>query len=86
MWDWGYMGPGWLMMVLLPIMVIGLVVVLVLGINALYPGDKRSRGRTPADEQPPRTRAEEELELRYARGEIDADTLARQRAVLRQRQ
>ena len=75
MWDWGYMGPDGLMMVLVPIMVVGLVVVLVLGINALYPSDKSTR----------RSSAEEELEQRYARGEIDAETLARQRAVLRQR-
>jgi uncharacterized membrane protein len=75
MWEWGYMGPESLMMVLVPIMVIGLVVVLVLGINALYPSDKSTH----------RSSAEDELELRYARGEIDAETLARQRAVLRQR-
>ena len=86
MWDWGYMGPGGLMVILLPIMVIGLVVVLVLGINALYPSDQRSKPRAQSQGEPPRTRAEEELELRYARGEIDEDTLARQRAVLRQRQ
>ncbi|HEV7172363.1 hypothetical protein [Pedococcus sp.] len=85
MWDWGYMGPDGLMIVLVPIMVIGLVVVLVLGINALYPSDKGSKPRAEAQSEPPRTRAEEELELRYARGEIDEDTLARQRAVLRQR-
>lgn len=85
MWDWGYMGPDGFMVVLVPIMVIGLVVVLVLGINALYPSDNGLKPRAQAPSEPQRTRAEEELELRYARGEIDEDTLARQRAVLRQR-
>lgn len=32
----------------------------------------------------PRVKAEDELELRYARGEIDATTLVQRRAVLRQ--
>jgi uncharacterized membrane protein len=77
------------MIVILSIVTIALVVALVLAINALYPpagqGDRKPAApdQTPAA-QPP-SAAEAELELRYARGEIDAETLARQRAVLRQR-
>jgi uncharacterized membrane protein len=72
------------MMLLMVVLTILLVVGLVLGINALYPS--RGQGdRTPAaPDAPRRTAAEEELDLRYARGEIDAETLAHGRAVLRQ--
>ena len=87
MMDWGWtdgmhVGP---MIVILSALTIALVVALVLAINALYPSAGRG-DRRPADPPDgPRTAADAELELRYARGEIDAETLARQRAVLRQR-
>ena len=90
MMDW-VDGQTSLMMVVMVVLTILLVVGLIVGINALYPsrGEGPSRGqgdRPPAThDEPRRTAAEEELELRYARGEIDAETLARQRAVLRQR-
>jgi uncharacterized membrane protein len=85
MMDWvddGQVGP---MMVFMLVLTILLVVGLVLGINALYPSRGQGDRTPPAPDAPRRTAAEEELELRYARGEIDAETLARQRAVLRQR-
>ena len=84
MMDWGDMGPGsgamlfaWILGLLL---LVGLIVVVV---TVLIPGD-RTR-----DTQPPhpndRSAAESELELRYARGEIDAATLVEARSVLRRR-
>ncbi|NYG05661.1 putative membrane protein [Phycicoccus badiiscoriae] len=75
------MGP---MIVIMAALAIGLVVALVLAINALYPSAGQGDRRPPTPAHQPPTAAEAELELRYARGEIDAETLARQRAVLRQ--
>jgi uncharacterized membrane protein len=89
MMDWADAGQGGFMMLTMVVLTILLVVGLVLAINALYPsrgqGDRTppAQGGPPQGE-PPRA-AEEELELRYARGEIDAETLARRRAILRQR-
>ena len=85
MMDWVDQGHGGPMVVLLVVLTILLVIGLVLGINALYPS--RGPGDRPlaAPGAARHTTAEEELELRYARGEIDAETLARARAVLRQR-
>ena len=77
--DWG------LMMIVMAVPTILLVVALVVGINALYPSSGQGDRTPPVQDAARRTAAEEELELRYARGEIDAETLARQRAVLRQR-
>ena len=74
-----------LMVLVTAVLTILLVVGLVVGINALYPSAGQGDRTPPAQDGPRRTAAEEELELRYARGEIDAETLARQRAVLRQR-
>jgi len=85
MMDWvdGQTGP--MMIVVMVVLAIVLVLGLVVGINALYPSRGQGDRTPPAQDALPRTAAEEELELRYARGEIDAETLARQRAVLRQR-
>jgi uncharacterized membrane protein len=85
MMDWEDAGQAGWMMVVWVLLTILLVVGLVLAINAMYPSRGQGDRPPPAREDPPRTSAEEELELRYARGEIDAETLARQRAVLRQR-
>lgn len=85
MMDWADGETGLMMIVIMAVLTILLVVGLVVGINALYtPGGQGDR-TPPAQDAARRTAAEEELELRYARGEIDAETLARQRAVLRQR-
>ncbi|HEV7196502.1 MAG TPA: hypothetical protein VGN19_11220 [Pedococcus sp.] len=84
MMDWadaGQAGPMVVMVVLTILLVGGLV----LAINALYPSRGQGDPGPSAGVERPRAAAEEELELRYARGEIDAETLARQRAVLRQR-
>lgn len=85
MMDWVNEGQAGPMLALMLVLTILLVVGLVVGINALYPSRGQGDRTLPATEAPRRTAAEEELELRYARGEIDAETLARQRAVLRQR-
>jgi uncharacterized membrane protein len=84
MMDWVDEGQSAPMLVFMLVLTILLVVGLVLGIDALY--SSRGQGdRTPSPQDAPRrTAAEAELELRYARGEIDAETLARQLAVLRQ--
>ncbi|WP_369820377.1 SHOCT domain-containing protein [Phycicoccus sp. Soil803] len=85
MMDWVDGETSLMMIVVMVVLTILLVVGLVVGINALYPSAGQGDRTPPAQNGPPRTAAEEELELRYARGEIDAETLARQRAVLRQR-
>jgi uncharacterized membrane protein len=94
MMDWADAGQGGFMMLTMVVLTILLVVGLVLAINALYPSRGQGDRTPPAQGGPPQggppqgeppLAAEEELELRYARGEIDAETLARRRAVLRQR-
>lgn len=85
MMDWVDGETGLMMIVIMVVLTILLVVGLVVGINALYPSAGQGDRTSPAQDGPRRTAAEDELELRYARGEIDAETLARQRAVLRQR-
>ena len=85
MMDWEYAGQAGPMMVVMLLLTILLMVGLVLAINALYPSRGQGDRTPPAQGETRRTPAEEELELRYARGEIDAETLAQQRAVLRQR-
>ncbi|HEV7147981.1 MAG TPA: SHOCT domain-containing protein [Pedococcus sp.] len=71
------------MLVVMGVLTIALVVVLVLAINAMYPARGQGDRTPPGQPESPPSAAEEELELRYARGEIDAESLARQRAVLR---
>lgn len=94
MWDWGHMTMGssqvliWLVLFAL---IAGGAVVAVL----LLTRDDRARqegspdGRTvPMDTpavSPATSAAEAELELRYARGEIDEGALTRGRAALRER-
>ena len=88
MMEWADAGPAGPMLVMV-VLTILLVVALVLGINALYPSRGQGNPRPPGQREPRREpsggTAEEELELQYARGEIDAETLAQRRAVLRQR-
>lgn len=84
MMDWGYMGAGGAVMVVA--MVVGLL--LLVGLVAAAMGllqPRRREASTPPATADSRSPAEIEVELRYARGEIDAATLAEQRAVLRQR-
>lgn len=85
MMDWGYMGTGGLTMALLWAFGLLLLVAAVVGVVALLDPGRRDERAMPTDRSEQRSAAEDELELRYARGEIDAATLVQQRAVLRQR-
>lgn len=85
MMDWVDEGQAGAMVVVMVVLTLVLVVGLVLAINALYPSRGQGDRTPPAHDAPPPGAAEQELELRYARGEIDEETLARQRAVLRHR-
>ncbi|GAB3073705.1 hypothetical protein GCM10027053_44070 [Intrasporangium mesophilum] len=90
MWDWGHMSMGSsqvLFWVVLFALIAGGTVVAVLVLSR----DERARDRGRTDEDVSATDgaagspAEAELEMRYARGDIDAEALARGRAALRQR-
>ena len=86
MWDWGHMGAGGtqvLFWVLLFALVAAGTVLAVLVIGR----DRHTGDHSRLDERRPLTSspAEDELEMRYARSEIDAEELARGRAALRQR-
>ena len=85
MMAWGSMGTGGLAMVLAwsvaLLFLLGTALVIVVLIEAAHRHEWAPRTRRV---EPPQMTAEEELELRYARGEIDATTLVQRRAVLRQ--
>jgi uncharacterized membrane protein len=84
MMDWGYMGSGSVVMAVVWIVGLLLVVgVLAVVVALVVPRDQPPA--TPGERVEPRSAAETELELRYARGEIDAAALVEARAVLRQR-
>ena len=92
MMGWGYMGGGGLWMASVWLIGVVLVVLTVVAILRVLDPSRRAGSdplgaavghQAPAVEV--RSAAESELELRYARGEIDAETLVVQRAVLRQR-
>ena len=92
MMGWGYMGGSGLWMA--SMWVIGLVLVVLSAVAIVRVlGPTRRADNAPlgtaaghgAPAEDVRSPAEGELELRYARGEIDAETLVVQRAVLRQR-
>jgi uncharacterized membrane protein len=88
MWNWGDMGMGgW--QVLAWVVLLGLVAgAIAIAVVALARSSRSSeRGASGAlgtRANPPASPAETELEMRYARGEIDAEQLARGRAALRQ--
>jgi uncharacterized membrane protein len=84
MMDWGHMDAGsavtalaWVVGLLL---VGGAVVAIVAVLHLARRGEHASHKERPSQ----RSSAENELELRYARGEIDAATFVQQRTVLRQ--
>ena len=80
MMGFGMMGFGWILATLL---LIGLITVSVMAATGMF--HTARPGPTPPDGGTNRTAAEAELELRYARGELDAAALAQARSVLRQR-
>lgn len=84
-WDdmgrgYGLMGFGWLLVVLLLVAVISLAAFAAMGLFS-----RPRPGQDPPATGPTRSTAESELELRYARGEIDAAQLVQARSVLRER-
>jgi putative membrane protein len=76
----GY-GPGWIWMMIMPLVWIGLIAVIAWAVIKLVqrPGDR------PPDQQHRETR-QEILDRRFASGEIDADTYAQARARLADRE
>lgn len=82
--DWGYMGSGSAVMVL--VWVVGLLLVVgVVAVVVAFAVPREHQPTTPDERVEPHSEAEAALELRYARGEIDATALLQARAVLRQR-
>jgi uncharacterized membrane protein len=73
----GYGGWQFLLVVLFGILLLGGVAAVVALVG---PSRREPRDTQPASQASP---AEAELELRYARGEIDAVSFVQQRAVLR---
>jgi uncharacterized membrane protein len=73
-----WMAFGWVLGLLL-------LVSVVIAVVALIDVGARDRGALRATRAEQRSAAEDELELRYVRGEVDAASFVQQRAVLRQR-
>jgi putative membrane protein len=69
---WGY-GPGWIWMLLMPLLAIALIVLVVWAVRLGGRPGEGERGRR--GQQTPR----EILDRRFASGEIDADTYAQAR-------
>lgn len=84
MMNWNDVGLGGLAMALgwvaVALLLLGLIV---LAGNLMVPRDRSAPSGPDLNERSPA--AEAALELRYARGEIDAATLVEARSVLRQR-
>jgi uncharacterized membrane protein len=84
MMDWGHMATGsWVMVVLWVVGLLLLVGAIAAVVALVIPRGQASAG--VSEPVLPRSAAEPELELRYARGEIDAATFVEARSVLRQR-
>lgn len=64
------------------LLLLGTALVIVVLVEVARPDERTTRTRRV---EPAVKAAEDELELRYARGGIDASTLVQERAVLRQR-
>jgi uncharacterized membrane protein len=86
MMGWGSMGTGRLAMILVWSIALLLPLGTAFGIVVLLKAAAHRHKWTPPARrlESPRVKAEDELELRYARGEIDATALVQRRAVLRQ--
>lgn len=83
MMDWGYMGTGFGAMALVWVLGLLLVVGAVVAVVVALDRAGRAEGTGHGSVRPEPSSAERELELRYARGEIDAATFVEQRTVLR---
>jgi putative membrane protein len=80
MMDWGYADAGWMMAVATVVGVLLIVVTIALALS-LY-GGSSSRREGPQDTGG-LSAAERVLEMRFARGEIDAEQLAQGKQALR---
>jgi uncharacterized membrane protein len=81
MMDWGYGASGWMMVVALVVGLLLIALTVALGF-ALYGGGSAGRDGTP-DSAGRSSAAERVLEMRFARGEIDADQLEQAKQALR---
>lgn len=75
-----YNDGGWFIGMTLMVLLVAAVVAIAVAV-VVRPGE-RTRPSEPVE---PWRAAERELEMRFARGDIDSDTLARGRAALRDR-
>ena len=83
MMDWGYADAGWMMAVATVVGVLLIVVTIALAFS-LY-GGSSARREGPQDTDAGLSAAERVLEMRFARGEIDADEYTVRRDLLRSR-
>lgn len=81
MMDWGYADAGWMMAVAMVVGVLLIAVTIALAFSLYGGGTARREG--PQDTNAGMSAAERVLEMRFARGEIDADQLARGKQALR---
>ena len=81
MMDWGYADAGWMMAVAMVVGVLLIAVTIALAFS-LYGGDS-ARREGPQDTRAGLSAAERVLEMRFARGEIDAEQLAQGKQALR---
>jgi uncharacterized membrane protein len=78
---WGYGDAGWVMAVAMIMAVLLIALTVALGF-ALYGGGSAGRDR-PQNTEEGASAAERVLEMRFARGEIDAEQLAQGKQALR---
>jgi uncharacterized membrane protein len=81
MMDWGYADAGWMMAVAMVVGVLLIAVTIALAFS-LYGGSSAPR-EGPQDTRAGLSAAERVLEMRFARGEIDAEQLAQGKQALR---
>jgi|1186.fasta_scaffold999535_1 putative membrane protein len=81
MMSWGYGASGWMMVVALVVGLLLIALTVALG-YALYGGGSADRDGA-SDDAARSTAAERVLEMRFARGEIDADELEQAKQALR---
>jgi uncharacterized membrane protein len=81
MMDWGYADAGWMMAVAMVVGVLLIAVTIALAFS-LY-GGSSARREGPQDTHAGLSAAERVLEMRFARGEIDAEQLAQGKQALR---
>jgi uncharacterized membrane protein len=81
MMDWGYADAGWMMAVAMVVGVLLIAVTIALAFSLYGGGNAHREG--PQDSHAGLSAAERVLEMRFARGEIDAEQLAQGKQALR---